>query len=406
MIKLNKAILRIIMFLMILFCDFVLVAQSEIKVPYIEKTPIIDGRLDDHLKFIPKHKFNFYSQFDNPKTDSIRVSYALAYNDKYLYLYIETNADTISYHKRGYLWGDGYKLLIGSPNKGKPTSEYYELSYSPSKNQEDDWDQQRIASYNGNQRNPPLGIESKSQELAYDGVSGFESFIAWSDIEPYHQAFMKKMAFGLYFAKGKWRKDVGYFSNGYFVVDDPGIFNEEVLQRLYVPIYFQEPAATTRFSVQSTQRNITVGDDLQIEISSTHKEKTKPLNISITNDLNETVFNKSFQNLKPQASLTLPELSVGVYTIIYETLGYNEKEKLGILPKWDYREIKKRIAESTNSFSRGTLNTLYFKAEQITKLKTELSWYESGKEVITLWKEFEKEYRQLIAGIDPFENKT
>jgi len=82
----------------------------------MEGTPKIDGRLDNHLKSIQKHSFNFHSQFDNPKTDSIGVRCALAYNDKYLYLYIETNADTISYHKRGYLWGDRDKLLIGLPD--------------------------------------------------------------------------------------------------------------------------------------------------------------------------------------------------------------------------------------------------------------------------------------------------
>ncbi|WP_422860890.1 hypothetical protein ACOKFD_08865 [Flagellimonas sp. S174] len=400
--KLKRAIIRRLLFLIAQGGCLTLSAQAEIKVPYIEKTPDIDGRLDSHLKSLPRQTFNFYSQFDNPETDSIGVRYALAYNDKYLYLYIETEADTISYHKRGYLWGDGYKLLVGEATESESTTEYYELSYSPTKNPEDAWDRQRIASYNGNQKNPPLSGKSKSQELEYDGVSGFESLISWSDIEPYHPAFMKKMAFGLYFAKGKWREDVGYFSNGYSVVHDSGIFNEEILERMYVPLSFQEPVSTSRFSVQSAQRNIIVGDDLQIEISSTHKEKTEPLKVSIANDLNETVFNKSFQNLKQKASLPLPKLSVGVYTIIYETLGYKEKEKLGILPKWDYREIKARIAESTNSFSTGTLNTLHFKAEQITKLKTELSWYESGKEVITLWKEFEKEYRQLIEGIESF----
>ena len=51
----------------------------------------------------------------------------MGYTATHLYLYIETDAPEVSYHQRGYLWGDGYKLLLGLPKESTLTNEYYDI---------------------------------------------------------------------------------------------------------------------------------------------------------------------------------------------------------------------------------------------------------------------------------------
>ena len=111
--------------------------QKHVHVPYLEKSPNIDGRLDHELSDLPCRQFNHIWQFDNPVTDTAEITYRLGYTVDHLYLYIESNVDSISYHRRGYLWGDGYKLLIGIPNDSGSTDEYYELAFSPLEEVED-----------------------------------------------------------------------------------------------------------------------------------------------------------------------------------------------------------------------------------------------------------------------------
>jgi len=399
---------RYYFYLLFFFCGSFLNAQSEIYVSYMEGVPIIDGRLDEHLKSIKKNSFNFYSELDNPPTDSIGVTFRLAYNDKYLYLYIEADEDSISYHKRGYLWGDGYKVLIAKSNNGNPTPEFYELSYSPTKNSEDAWDRQRIASYNSNQRNPPLSHESKSMELAYNGISGFESLIAWSDIEPYHPAFMPEMGFGLYFAKGKYKKGVGHFPNGYSLVWDPGIFNEEILERMYVPLIFQEPSAgTPRLVAQTKRRILKKGQELPIEIFHKNREADFEMDLALRDEKDSLVFSKTMGccSQKIEFNLPLPELPYETYTINFSTPEWEHEEKFGILPSHELRDFEIQLLKMKERFATGTINTLLFKLTQMRDNIENSPWYEYGENALHLWNEFEPEYNQLLSGTDPYEGK-
>ena len=170
-------------------------------VVFINKTPKIDGQLDSDLEYLDIKKFKYIWQFDNPITDTVQVTYRMAYTSSHLYLYIETDVDSISYHRRGYLWGDGFKVLLGIPQKDSLTNEYYELAYSPSSDK-DNWERQQIHGYNFTQIRKKLSESSKSQEKALNKKSGFETLIAWDDIRPYHPWFIEEIGCNIYFAKG------------------------------------------------------------------------------------------------------------------------------------------------------------------------------------------------------------
>ena len=79
----------------------------------------------------------------------------MAYTPSHFYLYFETDADSVSYHNLGNLWGDGYKVLIGKAQRGNKTNEYYDLAFSPSKDPAY-WARQRVDAYNFSQPYFPL----------------------------------------------------------------------------------------------------------------------------------------------------------------------------------------------------------------------------------------------------------
>jgi len=100
------------------------------KISFLNFTPVIDGKLDDELVNLEKRKFKHFFQFDNPIAESTSVHYRVAYTPTHLYLYIETEADSITYRDRGFINGDGFKLLMAKPQNGSLTDEYYDIVFS------------------------------------------------------------------------------------------------------------------------------------------------------------------------------------------------------------------------------------------------------------------------------------
>ena len=119
--------------------------------PILEQKPKIDGARDDFLNELSPLSFAQIYTFDNIyATDDIRVTYNIALHQDGLYVLIETNAAAVSYHKRGFVYGDGFKLIIGQNTPFGRSDEYTELSYSPTNLEEDRPLAQYISSYNSN----------------------------------------------------------------------------------------------------------------------------------------------------------------------------------------------------------------------------------------------------------------
>lgn len=200
------------------------------QVQFISDTPNIDGHLDSNLEFLNKNSFEYVWQFDNPVTDTVEVTYRLAYTPTHLYVYLETDIDSITYHRRGYLWGDGYKVLLGIPQMDSLTNEYYELFFSPTVEKEYEYARQGISYYNFDQVTNKLSSNTQSQESAHKNTCGFEALIAWEDVKPYHPWFMNEMGYNIYFAKGFEHEQHGWITNGYSLVKDEGIWMRRYLR--------------------------------------------------------------------------------------------------------------------------------------------------------------------------------
>lgn len=383
-------------------------------VPMIDFTPVIDGVLDKKLRHLEPHGFNHFWQFDNPVTDTVQVTYRLAYTPKHLYVYIETESDHISYHRRGHVWGDGYKLLLGIPISDGLTPEFYELNYSPAKDTASAQARQRIGTFNGTQIFKKLSAKSQSQERAIQGKSGFEALIAWNDIPPYHPWLLPEMGYNLYFAKGISSKEYGYFTNGYAVVEDEGIWDEEILKRNYKRLAFESPqyGKAPMLLSQVKQQHLLASDPIILEIAGTSRERNVEVSFELSDSTHQKVFSGkrhlgTIQWLaRERFEIDIPELPIGNYTLKVQMAHTVSISKLSILPKIDFKMIAQHINTNKYQLSLGTRNTLMFKLNKLKHDLEALYWYETGSALLDDWAIFKTEYQSFLNGNDPYMDKT
>ena len=384
--------------------------QAAVEVPFISVNPKIDGILDQNLESIPTYSFNYIWQFDNPVTDTATVNYRLAYTPTHLYLYIETNVDSISYHRRGYLWGDGYKILVGMPQKDSSTNEYYELSFSPTLDPSYAWDRQRIMAYNFDQATPKLSDHTHSQEKAQAGKSGFEALIAWSDIPPYHPWFLKAMGFNLYFAKGIESKEHGYFTNGYAVVADEGIWDEELPKRNFHPLSFEAPkkAPSPIVLVEPNRRHLYPGEPISLTSIAMGTSEETPFQLSLVNAAGKIIFSE-FISIPPSPkktkrihTLNMSGLPIGEYDLMIKVGEQVNRKNITLQPNIDFTGIETNILQRQNTVKKGALHTLLFKLHLLKTSLADLKSYEPGVQILEAWDTFQQEYGQLLNGKDPY----
>lgn len=384
-------------------------------VAFIDQTPIVDGKLDARLDQLIKNEFKQILDFDNPKVDPVEVTYRMGYTPSHFYLYIETDSNYVSYHRRGYLWGDGYKLLLCIPQDEGLTGEYYEMSFSPTLEDDYLWDKQRISTYNFTAGKKSFSDRTRSQEWSEDGKSGFEALIAWSDIRPYHPWFQKDIGYNLYFAKGFNTAEHGYFTNGYITVEDQVIWDEEIGRRAYLPLAFERPASykSTTLLTQLERGNIWVDEPLTLNIVSLGPTSDRAkLDIKLSNGSGKVVMDKSAtvdvsnKISETTVSLDTTSLAIGNYKLSVTVNDQVTASMISILPDINFASIRALLEKNKDGVITGALHTLLFKLQALEKGLAQLKLYDTGKNFLEHWNTFENEFLIFQNGKDPYEGKT
>ena len=385
--------------------------ENSNKILFLENNPIIDGTLDKNLSSLKKRQFKYIWQFDNPVTDTVAVTYRMAYTPSHLYVYIETETDSINYRPRGFVNGDGFKLLLATPQKDSITNEYYDMVFSASKDKKY-WARKRIWDYNHNQgSNKAFGDNTKFEEKNNGKTNGFEALIAWNDIPPYHPFFKEKIGYNLYFAKAI--SDT--ITNGYSLVEDEGIWDEELSKRKYIETEFDIPNKVDESIVlfQLKQRNFKSGSQLPLVFTSiSNKEEDKNYVITILEN-DEVIFNKektvktSKIFLKDSILLETQNLKAGNYKVNIKSSEERlvVSEQLTILPNIDLGQLKSEIEKNALGVNDGAKHTLLFRLNQYKEIVENLKPYESSSKAIDVFKKGYDEFTHFINGVDPYKMK-
>lgn len=382
------------------------------EIRFLDFTPVIDGKPDAKLKNFKPKEFNHFFSFDNVAARRTKITYLMGYTPTHLYLYIEAPADSITYRDRGFINGDGFKLLLAKPQKDSLTDEYYDIVFSPSKDKKY-WARKRIWEYNRNQSHgKKLSTETRFEETFYNGKSGFEVLLAWKDVDPYHPWFSEHLGYNLYFAKAI----ANDAATGYAVVKDEGIWDEEIPKRNFIPIVFEKPKNINQsvLIAKLTKRNIRMKDSLNVDLMTIPKKnETKPIEITIQNSTSKIVLEKKINcSLKNKVQHQLipcesRNLKTGFYTSLIrsgnDTIG---KYDFVVFPKFNFDSIRSQIIQNQHQLEYGTVNTLLFKVNEVEKHLNQLKPYETGKKVLDEYFLFETELDSFLKGNDPYKGIT
>ncbi|MGB0513330.1 MAG: hypothetical protein ACPGJE_00660, partial [Wenzhouxiangellaceae bacterium] len=217
------------------------VDSRPIDVGWLPETPVIDGRPDSRVRALPEQEFAVFRDFGHAPERRTRATLRLAHTPNHLYLLISTDAEEVVYRPRGFLVGDGLRVLLALPDAHGRTLEYFDLAASA--------EARRagragvgILSYNFNQQHSrKLSDATRFEVFDGAGETHFEIAIAWNDVAPLRPGFIDRMGLNVYFAKAKGTVGGEWAANGYSLVADEGIWDEEIGWRAYRPMRFEMP---------------------------------------------------------------------------------------------------------------------------------------------------------------------
>jgi len=222
----------------------------EAEVDFIGEAPDIDGRLDDRLAaLLPVREFTHYRKHDesNPVTEA---NYRIGYGSSFLYLYVEAEADSLTYRDRAYQFGDGLSMVIARPRPdGSPTEEFYVLACSAVERQDKEWTRRIFWYYNVDTIFRRTSRDALLEFGERDGRISFELLLPWADVHPNHPWHSEAVGFNLSFIRA-----TGESRNEHIVV--PDIVGSELAPRRYALLRFEPaPDSAPRSTVVLPARN-------------------------------------------------------------------------------------------------------------------------------------------------------
>jgi predicted esterase len=358
-------------------------AVIEPAVTYLSQAPAIDGVLDAALRDLPVRSFTLVekSSADNPV---VPLSYRLAYGAQFLYVYIEVEAESLTYRDRAYQNGDGFALVLTHPAPGNaPTEEFYVLACSAVDRPSMEWTKNIFWYYNVDNIFLRTSEDTTSAFHDGDGTISFELLLPWSDVHPYHPWLSDAIGFNLAVAKAVGEKG----TNSYRVVDAE--IGAENSPRQYALLQFEKPnhVGDPQTFVLLDRSNISEGDTLRGRAVTVAAQPASEELVVFTQAGEKTNIDYSIVRYECTPGLTFEDFTVNSYKqppggYVAKWLSQNNESKgesgFSILPAFDPAALKRRLEGARGSLSPGSLATLEFTIEEIGANLKELYPYETG----------------------------
>ncbi|MGB9697289.1 MAG: prolyl oligopeptidase family serine peptidase [Ignavibacteria bacterium] len=396
---------RIQFFILYFFVFVTVKVFAQDRIYYLDTEPVIDGFIDTTLLSFQLYDFNKVLK-SNESNPDIKSRYYLGYNAKFLYLYIEADADSITIRDRGYQNGDGFHLVVAKPQKDlSPTDEFYVLGFSTEKS----WCHKIIWYYNVDLKMTKLSGDTKFEAVSKNGKISFELLLPWKDVYPYHPWFSENIGFNLCFVKAIQDKEKNY----YFLHEDDKIQSEQS-KREYNLLNFERPHSIThQFSSQLLKNNIKEKEKLTVRIAGfSNSDTTKNFTVYAISGENSIAayYNVS---IKFKAGLSETKMIVENEELIpggYTVRVFCEKELIGeyyltVFPETDTEDFRNILHSLASSVSPGTYNTLMFYINDIDSSLKQLKDYECSFAIRDKIAKVDSYIRMLKMGNNPISHK-
>lgn len=385
-------------------------AQAPVDVEFLSATPVIDGQLDTDLD-LPPQAFNHRFTFGNPEVDPVEVVYRLGYTATHLYLHIQTSAELVTEHRRGWLWGDGYKLNLTQPTGSGRSEHYYELGFSPNSLPAYRRLNQLIIGQNFEPLWRDFSEQTRSAAAQSPQGTGFEALIAWSDVAPYHPWLSEQLGVNLYFAKAFFGEDGDQFPNGYAIVRDEAIWDESLSDRAWAPLAFAapEPSTEPQFTFRPSTGRILQGQSLSLEVAYAGPEVTLGFTVRAQGqDRGGVTVEHGVPSSAAMTSFTVEidtsSLPPGPYLV--ERVGESPARAFTILPDIDLEALSAPLLAALDTERAGAAASLLFPLQAYGKALNDRPPYQTARDMFEDWAELEPALTAFIEGGDPFIGQT
>ncbi|PWB73048.1 hypothetical protein C3F09_05735 [candidate division GN15 bacterium] len=340
----------------------------EPQIDFLEQAPVIDGLLDDSLRFLPERRFAFAYV---PKGESvIPANYRLAYGTGFLYLYLEASSRQLVFRDRAYQNGDGFQMVIANPRPDQaPSEEFYVLACSAVKEPSLEWTRRIFWYYNVQRIFVPTSEHCKLESRQSEGKISFELLLPWADVHPYHPWISRQIGFNLRFIKAIGSDDAMFLG----LVDDP-LMGAEESKRQYALLSFQPPNihGVSQMFAQPARSHIVAGDTLEVSsVTVAPDARASELTIGVYTGEGERIL---YQRVPQDCSsgivhshtqVNTSELPSGGYIVRWSAGSTSCGERgLTILPSEDMHLLDKRLRAVADKISTSSANTLELMLEE------------------------------------------
>lgn len=391
--------------LLIVSAFFIFNSFAQQSISFLCEIPHIDGILDKSISQNNLSPFPDIYKSNNEISD-IDVNYFLGYNSEFLYIYIEADAEKITYRDRGYQNGDGFHLTIGKANDdGSETDEFYVFGFSPAK----DWSNKMRWYYNIDLSMAILSENVMFETAEKNGKISFELLLPWIVVKPYHPWINDHIAFNLCFVKAVNEADKIY----YFLTMDEKMQSEQS-KRKYITLDFEQPTSEGKLFAIPTRLNILNNQNLEIQFVGYLKDMAnRNVNVKILNEENQDIFSKNIE-LKFDKGLSKIKKSLNDFTpdagnynmnILFDTDTIS-KYNISVFESFDFNNVRNFLNENKADIKIGTYNTLQFYLIELETKINNLKYYESSKEIPEQMERIKKCISSIEQNNDPFNNLT
>ncbi len=363
--------------------------KLETPVTFLAESPVIDGALDESLRSkLPERKFTNITKIykDNPVNP---VSYRLAYGTHFFYVYIETEADKLTFRDRAYQNGDGFHMVLGKPRpKGEKTDEFYVLACSAVGHPLKEWSRRIFWYYNVFDIFLPTSRDARMEFAAKDGKISFELYLPWKDVHPYHPWFSKDIAFNLCFVKAVG--DTG--KNYHFVVPDDRM-QSELSKRKYARLKFEKPGLKDEIQtfVQLERGHVEQGSKVKALIASAGPPGMKE-NLRLRWQTGEDAsmgFRRKEYECKKGVTRTEIEMATegmpaGGYRLAWFSRNNQEawgESRLTLLPPLDAKLLTRRLEKVKGKIMPGSYETMQFRLQELQEKLAKVKPYETCADI-------------------------
>jgi predicted esterase len=383
----------------------------EPEVTFLREAPVIDGMLDKGLESLPVRRFTV---LDPQNADSmVHMNYRMAYGAAFFYLYVEAEAEHLTYRDRAYQNGDGFVMLLARAlPDGEPADEFYELACSAVKKPALEWTRRIFWNYNVDKLFVQTGEDAKLETHEGGGRIGFELLLPWSDVRPYHPWLPEGIGFNLTFTKAMEPEGKIYFA----AVDD-GAVGAEFKKRLYARLRFESPDVNGKPQtfVSLPYGHLTEGDSLRgIAVTASDKPFAENLIVRVNAGEGRTMAS-GLIGYDCQPGLTVKSFAVGTgrlpvdgYSVRWQTQNGSSRGSCGlsVLQKFDTVALHERLTRVREHQSKSTIATIEFLMGELSGKLRGLKPYETALSERLTAASFMKILNAAEAGADPFAGRS